>query len=55
MLEEKAGGPSFGAGVELLATEHHGLNIEYVRYLDKEVSGRDVKVSHFGIGYVFRF
>ena len=46
---------SWGAGGEFRITEHHGVNIEYLRYLDRDIKGYNIKVEHFGIGYVYRF
>lgn len=54
-VSQTEGDISLGAGVEYDFTERHGVNVEYLRYFDKEIAGSDVELSSIGGGYVFRF
>lgn len=49
--DETAEDFSYGGGVEVFFSERNGMNVEYIRYLDKSES----KLEHIGIGYVRRF
>lgn len=49
-------GPSFGAGVELLASDRSGLSIEFTRHVDGVLDdGMEFKIEHIGVGYEMRF
>lgn len=50
-----ADGPSYGVGVEILANERNGLNIEWLRLVDGEENNQDYTIDQIGIGYVRRF
>ena len=50
-----ADGPSYGAGVEILANERNGLNIEWLRLVDGEENNQNYTIDQIGIGYVRRF
>ncbi len=54
-VDESESDVSYGAGAEFSFTERHGINVEYIRYFDKEISGSDVEINHIGAGYVYRF
>ena len=48
-------GLSFGVGMNFFADENHGINIEWIRYLDGTMFNADYTLDHLGIGYVQRF
>ena len=48
-------GLSFGVGMDFFADEKHGINLEWVRYLDGTLFDENYTLDHWGVGYVRRF
>lgn len=53
--DDNDAGLSFGVGMNFFADEVHGINIEWVRYIDGTMFGADFTLDHIGVGYVRRF
>jgi hypothetical protein len=52
-------GGSYGIGIDLFADRNRALNLEWIQYLQGDISGTSptakYKLSNFGIGYLQRF
>lgn len=46
---------AFGVGVEIYGNETTAVGLEYMRYIDSEVNGRDLNFDTIGIGLIHHF
>ncbi len=46
---------SYGLSFDLYANSEHGLNFEWIRFLDGTMRGADYTVDYIGLGYFSRF